>query len=820
MATIVKAAQKQPENRVSSDIFKIKAGKMLTMDQLSRQKEVAEHSIISRVVRRNIARFQGCTALPLTLLYFFFYAFASRLHEDITNVFFMESQLRDLISDSTYDIESIPDLWDYLEGDFLDTFFSEVDERGEPRTKRGSGGDLWGTWGRVLTFNQLQGLIRFDQTRDTLGSYGKTYHGPWDPNLQILNLTREGFRKVESMAQVPPSLADVTLDTIPRGEEEYPPLYEGRRLSEEEEDHDDVVAESESRRLEYVRPTLRDFLPADGENAGEKFRFWLFPKESGEATRRRLNYFKESGYLDGETRYLQIGLYLLNCELGRPRLLDIKMMFAFSRGGGVYNRIEMQTIMMEMFPDGKDGAMSACADFLWLFLLVLTTLHRVQLAWSSFVKGKLLGHILQLFTLWEWAVLGVGWFCVWGFAQQWSMIRDMRAELEEIRKLRWDADSAAYVANAIGFYDVAERVTFQLSYIRFLMAQYLLFLMFRFLVSFQVQPRLATVTQTMKAVIPDLFHFFIMFVPTFMAYAISGHLIYGRRLVNYSNMKAAISTCFRMMMECEYDWGFQSLDFFWTTALWIWSFIFLLVLMMINMVLAIILDVYNEVREASLSSETVFTTLFNYGVRLYNVQHWVPDIILSEEIDGKDGSLKGLMVSRVDIKQKFPMIPEAQLELMYRSCILDEKAEAERQLDKVTCLKMTGSMKMTADSLNESVSTFITDKTPIQSYTDYRHNGREQAKLQMMSKGFFLGMPPKMRGNQFLELLDPKYQKACMPEMEEGAMQWKVDLVESMKSQRKWMLWIDYHLQDSLWNLHQAHFSQMKSKAKMVQGPL
>merc|ERR1719456_406518 len=114
------------------------------------------------------------------------------------------------------------------------------------------------------------------------------------------------------------------------------------------------------------------------------------------------------------------------------------------------------------------------------------------------------------------------------------------------------------------------------------MAQYLLFLMFRFLVSFAVQPRLATVTNTLKAVLPDLLHFLIVFFPTFLAYVISGNLIFGRRMENFATIQASFATSFRIIMECEYDWETLAAEYYWTTAMWIWSFIVLIVLILLN----------------------------------------------------------------------------------------------------------------------------------------------------------------------------------------------------------------------------------------------
>merc|ERR1712032_1368957 len=53
---------------------------------------------------------------------------------------------------------------------------------------------------------------------------------------------------------------------------------------------------------------------------------------------------------------------------------------------------------------------------------------------------------------------------------------------------------------------------------------------------------------------------------------------------------------------------------------------------MLNMVLAIILDVYNEVRENSGASEAIWTTIGNFMVRLAHNKTWVRERDLETEI--------------------------------------------------------------------------------------------------------------------------------------------------------------------------------------------
>merc|ERR1712241_124291 len=132
-----------------------------------------------------------------------------------------------------------------------------------------------------------------------------------------------------------------------------------------------------------------------------------------------------------------------------------------------------------------------------------------------------------------------------------------------------------------------------------------LLLMIRCFLVLEYQPRLAVVIATLKATSIDLAHFLIVFVPTFFAYAVAGMCIFGRRVDEFSSIERSVGTCFKIAMESEYNWDKLSEEDFVTSASWIWTFLLLIVLLMLNMVLAIIMDVYTEVRNAAGNSETV-----------------------------------------------------------------------------------------------------------------------------------------------------------------------------------------------------------------------
>ena len=171
---------------------------------------------------------------------------------------------------------------------------------------------------------------------------------------------------------------------------------------------------------------------------------------------------------------------------------------------------------------------------------------------------------------------------------------------------------------------------------RFLIAEYHLLLMFRFFTAFHAQPRLGVIPSTLESSLLDIVHFLIVLMPTFVTYAISGMFVFGRRMQEVSTISAAVGNCFKMAMEGEYDWSKLSEEFHWTCALWVSSFRLLFVLLLLNMVLAIVMDVYTEMRRTSVSSESVWATICHLITQVRKWRNWTSTKELSAKVKTKN----------------------------------------------------------------------------------------------------------------------------------------------------------------------------------------
>lgn len=137
-----------------------------------------------------------------------------------------------------------------------------------------------------------------------------------------------------------------------------------------------------------------------------------------------------------------------------------------------------------------------------------------------------------------------------------------------------------------------------------------LIIMLRMFKAFSAQPRLALVTETLRKAWTNLAHYLIVFGAIFASYACMGVAFFGRQSSSFATLDRAIPTMFLMMLG-----GFDFADleisgrgyafFFFAT------FMFLIVLVMLSMLIAIIMDVYVDVKQSSKSSEPVWVCAHN-----------------------------------------------------------------------------------------------------------------------------------------------------------------------------------------------------------------
>mmetsp|Transcript_105572 Transcript_105572/g.281187 ORF Transcript_105572/g.281187 Transcript_105572/m.281187 type:complete len:373 (-) Transcript_105572:193-1311(-) len=354
-----------------------------------------------------------------------------------------------------------------------------------------------------------------------------------------------------------------------------------------------------------------------------------------------------------------------------------------------------------------------------------------------------------------------------------------------------------------------------------------LVLMFRFFVNFGAQPRLRVVTNTLAVVLNDLFHFALVFVPVIFAYMFSGIVMFGRNFDTFTTLKAAMGASFRIMMESEYDWADWTEEYYWSTGLWAWTFMFMVVLLMLNMVLAIILDVYNEVRNkpGAKDAEAMWTTLYHVIMRVVYIRIWVGDRKLLKALT-EPAMLMHSIITEADLVLIFPKMPRAQIDFLFSDCKKEMKAQAERDLDNRSLLQATGTLMHNLEGCHAVMKRLNVDEArdPIHVWTSPHVSKTSATVMGSAGHDTFMTVVSHSKGTKNPHIMDPTDEdsgpvsddlaaESTTPVYVPPQPDWLKEVNELLASQRKWLQHAQWQLQKMQWQMQLGHVSRYQGMA-------
>jgi hypothetical protein len=357
--------------------------------------------------------------------------------------------------------------------------------------------------------------------------------------------------------------------------------------------------------------------------------------------------------------------------------------------------------------------------------------------------------------------------------------------------------------------------------------------MFRFFVSFASQPRLAIVVNTLRNTVDDIFHFCIVFVPTVAAFVVSGHILYGRRVPGFSTLFGSMGTCARIMFENEYDWDTISREHYWTTALWIWALVVTVCILMLNMVIAIILDVYNEVRASSSKSEAFWETLGGFARRFLNRRNWVPYDKIVDHLEQLDEDL----VNKDMLLKIWPRMPPMQQEQIFLNTNMEMQKMVTESISKVACLGVSGSIQLSVDRVLELVTVMKAEDTsgiPVKPWMIASAQGASTVsahttlglKLQMGRSDLksFMSTPVRINHGRFPTVAPPQgLAEGSSPSQDgfelmisdmlppESQPDWLQDFSKHMNNVKQMAGHVQWQIQKMMWQVHNSHLAKIPS---------
>jgi len=318
---------------------------------------------------------------------------------------------------------------------------------------------------------------------------------------------------------------------------------------------------------------------------------WLYINDEVELIKRQLVQMEKDRWLDTKTQKVELALPIYNAEYGLHTLIMCD--FFFSRGGRIWKNIIPLSAYAVWFPKWNNYLY----DFVWLCCLmwiIVTEAVEIFKVLREFGFNGLWTEYAGFWNMIDWISVISGVSILIMFYRNMIFTAAMNASLEELGRIDEATQRDLYRAKGQEYVMALETEVHSFYYFKLFLSFYPLVIALRLFKAYTSFPRLAVVTRTLNAASVDLAHFSIIIFSVFITYTVASIILFGRDDASFAIPSRAINTCFRIMFG-DFDWDslreVGRLDAF----MWLVPFILLVVMLLLNMVIAIVMDAYADV---------------------------------------------------------------------------------------------------------------------------------------------------------------------------------------------------------------------------------
>ncbi|KAG7401896.1 hypothetical protein PHYBOEH_009476 [Phytophthora boehmeriae] len=468
----------------------------------------------------------------LAIISFSIFITAMLLHIPTTNMFHQSHGMftalatsgSDTITDDSpvkfFNIETIPDIFDWLNNTFIPQVFVTEDYNGRtlPEDQRG----------RVATFNKVLGAVHFAVS-----------------NMQ------------QGECDTPDFLVAL-----------YPSCYDSSSTTTDE--------------------SLISF----DTNSSDAIALLTDKKESGT-------------WINSSTEQVLITIITLNGEL--PGYAVTKLQLDFNDGGYIEPSASTTSTLLDQYPSIATIVVDVFV-VLWFspWILVPAVIAFVR----TYEKKHRLANPRQWLKLAKHTAKAIG---VWAFPDGWFAIdffrgpivivfyitvlvtqavttdSDFRHKLVALGQSGQSGDEASKdLASVTRSFRIIANLTVLL---RLLATAAVLVLGLRILNTFRDHVGLSILTRTMASAVHSFWSFSVIFAVIFVAFAASGNVLFGDRIEEFSSLSRAMKSCVNMIYG---DFDFETIKEIDYSVAYYWSYMSLQTFVLLNIVLAIVVDAYQE----------------------------------------------------------------------------------------------------------------------------------------------------------------------------------------------------------------------------------
>ncbi len=467
---------------------------------------------------------------------------------------------------------------------------------------------------------------------------------------------------------------------------------------------------------------------------------WFLKQESEITAERRMKELERKGWLQEDVVQVSVDFMTYNAHFDLLTLSGIH--FFFSRSGHIWKKLIHESMFLQSYADPFpmilwDGIF--ILQILWMFFTEVISVLRDRAedggalpALRKYLPALRKCRPSGFWIFVDWLSIFFAFVLMAFFVIYAGEVQDVKERALALTGMEASEDLGALTKASEDLFGRFREVSSWAFLLRTMGTLYPLVLMLRLFKAFDAQPRLALVTRTLEAAAVDIAHFGVAFFAIFSTYAVMGTALFGREVSEFCTFARALDTCFHIMMgDFDAD-GLRETGRF-MAGVWFWTFEILILLIMLNMLLAVIMDTYSEVKGTMALSDTLFFQAYDMyrrgrdrwrGLRV-SIDHVMQSY---EQKDGKRACLESdELVSTQDFVAAVKGITEVQARRLLMKSVDSWKQSNDEGISMSEAMPMIAQINMRLASFIE----YSTSTASPQNTAERRRRGSsEQGQLQ------------------------------------------------------------------------------------------
>lgn len=394
-------------------------------------------------------------------------------------------------------------------------------------------------------------------------------------------------------------------------------------------------------------------------------------------------------WLDEQTQRVEVGFVSFNPEYNLLSLVTCN--FYFNRGGRIYKFVHVQSSFAKHFAGDifEVAGMVVCdvvflASLFWVFtsesIEIFRSIRGSQRRWYITLYEDYIGFWNAI----DWISIFTSILICFLFGLLIVSTADAVEAFQQLADASLSEGSQELEDEMQHFFELVEEMCSIERWYRQSFCIYPMTVMLRLFKSFAAQPRLSVVTRTLSNSATDMGHFFIIFFSVFFCMAVNSVLLFGQDIPDFATLPRAVVTNFRGMCG-DWDWSAMKSTDRYMAGIWFWLFVCIEMILLLNMLLAILMDAYSEVNAQVDDALTLPQQIsemvrrrrqFLSGKRVRLTDVWNAYFKVYE--DEKVMLESDVMISSEDIEKVVPGIPEEQARRTWKNAKAIHDAENEQ----------------------------------------------------------------------------------------------------------------------------------------------